>query len=153
MSCAAALIAVLDFVWQKRSWWHDLKMTRQEIKDEIKQAEGDPIVKGRLRSLGRSRARNRMMKSVSTASLIIANPTHIAIALRYDRERDSAPVVVAVGADIIARKIRAIADEYSVPVFERVELARALYKVVKVDQVIPHKFYKALAELIRIISK
>jgi flagellar biosynthesis protein FlhB len=152
VSAAAAAIAVLDLVWQRRNWLNDLRMTLQEVKDEIKQSEGDPIVKSRLRSLGRNRARTRMMKSVPTATLIIANPTHIAIALRYDRERDAAPVVVATGADLIALRIREIAAEHAIPVIEQVELARALYKVVRVDQIIPQNFYKAVAVIIRQIS-
>lgn len=151
VSAVSGLIAAVDFVWQRYSWWVDLKMTRQELKDEHKQAEGDPIIKSRLRSIGRDRARNRMIQAVPTATLIVANPTHIAIALRYDREKDAAPVVVATGADLIALRIRAIAEEHDIPVFERIELARSLYKVVKVDQIIPMQFYKALAELIRAI--
>ncbi len=147
----AGVVAAVDLIWQRRRWWTELKMTRQEVKDEFKQTEGDPVIKSRLRSLGRDRARNRMMKSVPTATLIIANPTHFAVALRYDREKDAAPVVVATGQDHLALRIRAIAEEHQVPVFERVELARALYKVVKVDQIIPPQFYKALAELIRAI--
>ena len=149
---AAVAVAAVDIVWQRRNWLNDLKMTLQQVKDEIKQAEGDPIVKGRLRSLGRSRARNRMMKSVPTATLIIANPTHIAIALRYDRARDAAPVVVAMGADLIALRIREIAAEHKVPVFQQVELARSLFKVVRLDQIIPQNFYQALAVLIREIE-
>ncbi len=145
------LIAAIDFIWQRYSWWSDLKMSLHELKEEFKQSEGDPIVKSRLRSISRDRARSRMMQAVPTATLIVANPTHFAVALRYDRERDAAPVVVAKGADIIALRIRAIAEESSIPVFERVELARALYKAVKVDQIIPMQFYKALAELIRAV--
>jgi flagellar biosynthesis protein FlhB len=126
-------------------------MSRHELKEEFKQSEGDPIVKSRLRSIGRDRARSRMMQAVPTATLIIANPTHFAVALRYDRERDAAPIVVAKGADLIALRIRALAEDSGVPIFERVELARALYKVVRVDQIIPMQFYKALAELIRAV--
>jgi len=151
VSVAAIVIAALDFAWVRYSWWRDLHMSRQEVKDEMKQSEGDPLVKARLRSLGRDRVRRRMMKAVPTATLVVANPTHIAVALRYDRERDAAPVVVAMGADLIALRIRAIAEENGVPVFERIDLARALYKSVKVDQIIPPQFYTALAELIRII--
>jgi flagellar biosynthesis protein FlhB len=152
VSAAAAAIAVIDLVWQRRNWLGDLKMTLQEVKDEMKQSEGDPIVKGRLRALGRSRARNRMMKSVPSATLIIANPTHIAIALRYDRDKDAAPVVVAAGADLIALRIREIAAEHAIPVVEQIDLARALYKAVRVDQIIPPNFYKAVAVIIREIS-
>lgn len=145
------VIAVADFVWQRYSWWTQLRMSRQDIKDEFKQAEGDPIIKSRLMSLGRDRARSRMMQAVTESTLIIANPTHFAVALRYERDRDAAPVVVAKGMDLVALRIREIAEINEIPVFERVELARALYKVVKVNQIIPEQFYKALAELIRTV--
>jgi flagellar biosynthetic protein FlhB len=147
----AILIAIVDFIWQRHSWWTELRMSRHELKEEFKQSEGDPIVKSRLRSISRDRARSRMMQAVPTATLIVANPTHFAVALRYDRERDAAPIVVAKGTDLIALRIRAIAEASSVPVFERVELARALHKAVKIDQIIPMQFYKALAELIRAV--
>ena len=127
-------------------------MTKQEIKDEIKQSEGDPLVKARLRSLGRDRARRRMISAVPTATLIIANPTHFSVALRYRANEDAAPIVVAKGQDLIALKIREIAAANSIPVFEDVQLARALYKQVNVDQMIAPEFYKAVAELIRVIN-
>lgn len=124
-------------------------MTRQEIKDEQKQLEGDPIVKARLRSLARDRARQRMMAAVPKATLVIANPTHYAIAMRYQRDRDPAPVVVAKGQDLIAIRIREIATEHGVPVFEEPALARSMYRQVSVDSLIPPEFYKAVAELVR----
>lgn len=148
----AGAIAAADFAWQRRSWLMSLKMTRQEVKDEFKQADGDPVVKARMRAIARDKSRKRMMQAVPTASLIIANPTHICVALRYDSERDAAPVVVAMGADLIAHKIRAIAEENGIPVFERIDLARSLYRSVKVNQIIPIQFYAALAELIRMIN-
>ena len=127
-------------------------MTRQEVKDELKQSEGDPLVKSRLRSLGRDRARRRMINTVPTATLIVANPTHFSVALRYKPDQDAAPVVVAKGQDLIALKIREIAAQHSIPIFEDVPLARALYKQVNVDQMIAPEFYKAVAELIRVIN-
>lgn len=151
--CAVAgFIAASDFAWQRRKWFESLRMTRQEVKDEFRQSDGDPVVKSRLRAIARDKSRKRMMQAVPTATLIVANPTHIAVALRYDPAKDAAPVVVAMGADLIAQRIREIAAEHEVPVFERVELARALYRTVKVNQIIPAKFYAALAELIRIIN-
>jgi len=117
----------------------------------LKQTDGDPLVKSRIRSLQRDRARSRMMAQVPTATLVIANPTHFAIALRYVRNKDSAPVVVAKGQDLLALKIREIATEAGVPVFEDVALARSMYKQVSVDSVIPQQFYQAVAELIRAI--
>ncbi len=146
-----ALIAAADLIWSRFQWRTNLRMTRQEVKDELKQQEGDPIVKARIRSLQRDRARNRMMAAVPQATLVIANPTHFSIALRYERGRDNAPVVVAKGQDLVALKIREIAKEHHIPVFEEVALARSMYSQVSVDSVIPPQFYQAVAELIRII--
>lgn len=126
-------------------------MTKQEVKDEMKQSEGDPIVKMRLRSLARDRARQRMISAVPRATLIIANPTHFSIALRYIRDEDAAPVVLAKGQDLVALKIREIAEANGIPVFEDVALARSMYKQVSVDSVIPSQFYQAVAELIRVV--
>ena len=145
------LIAGIDLVWSRFHWRQDLRMTKQEVKDELKQSEGDPIVKSRLRSLARDRARRRMMTAVPRATLVIANPTHYAIALRYVREEDSAPMVLAKGTDLVALKIREIAEANNVPVFEDVALARSMYKQVSVDSVIPQQFYQAVAELIRVV--
>ncbi|TIO55002.1 MAG: flagellar biosynthesis protein FlhB [Mesorhizobium sp.] len=145
------LIAVADIVWSRFHWRRDLRMTKQEVKDELKQSEGDPIVKSRLRSLARDRARQRMMTAVPRATLVIANPTHYSIALKYVREEDSAPVVLAKGQDLVALKIREIAREHNIPIFEDVALARSMYKQVSVDSVIPSQFYQAVAELVRIV--
>jgi flagellar biosynthetic protein FlhB len=126
-------------------------MTKQEVKDEIKQAEGDPIVKSRIRSVQRDRARRRMIAAVPRATLVIANPTHYSIALRYVREENDAPVVLAKGQDLLALKIREIAAENDIPVFEDVALARSMYNQASVDSVIPPQFYQAVAELVRIV--
>jgi len=144
-------IAAADLVWSRFNWRRDLRMTKQEVKDELKQSEGDPIVKSRLRSLGRDRARRRMMSAVPRATLVIANPTHYSIALKYVREEDAAPVVLAKGQDLVALKIREIAEQHGIPIFEDVALARSMYKQVSVDSVIPAKFYQAVAELVRIV--
>ena len=150
---AMIFVTAADIFWSRYSWRENLKMSQKEIKDEMKQAEGDPIVKARMRSIARDRSRQRMMDAVPSATLIIANPTHISIALRFNGEQDEAPVVVAKGQDLIALKIREIAKENEIPIFERIELARALNKVVEVDQLIPPDFYAAVAELINIIYK
>jgi flagellar biosynthetic protein FlhB len=150
---AMVLIATADWFWTRFQWKTDLKMTRQEVKEEVKQSQGDPLVKARLRSVAQDRARRRMMKAVPSASLVIANPTHLSIAMRYEPCRDAAPVVVAKGQDLIALRIREIAEEHGVPVFENVELARAMYKHVSLDQIIPTEFFKAVAELISIIRR
>jgi len=149
---AMALIAGADLLWTRFHWMQELRMTKQEVKDEHKQAEGDPILKSRMRSLARDRARQRMMASVPRATLVIANPTHYSIALRYVREETAAPVVVAKGQDLIALKIREVAEEHGIPVFEDVALARSMFKQVSVDSMIPPQFYQAVAELIRIIQ-
>ena len=146
-----AAIAAFDLVWSRFTWRQDLRMTRQEVKDEHKQSEGDPVVRMRLRSLARDRARNRMMSAVPRATLIIANPTHFSIALRYVRDEDAAPVVVAKGQDLVALRIREIAEANGIPIFEDVALARSMYKQVSVDSVIPAQFYQAVAELVRIV--
>ncbi|KAB2685678.1 flagellar biosynthesis protein FlhB [Brucella tritici] len=149
---AITAIAAFDLAWSRIHWRQELRMTRQEVKDELKQSEGDPLVKSRLRSLGRDRARRRMINTVPTATLIVANPTHFSVALRYKPDQDAAPIVVAKGQDLIALKIREIAAQHSIPIFEDVPLARALYKQVNVDQMIAPEFYKAVAELIRVIN-
>lgn len=144
-------IGTVDLLWSRFSWRRDLRMTRQEVKDELKQSDGDPIVKARLRSLARDRARNRMIQAVPKATLVIANPTHFAIALRYVPSENAAPLVVAKGQDLVALKIREIAEEHGVPIFENISLARSMYKQVSVDSIIPPQFYQAVAELIKIV--
>jgi len=126
-------------------------MSRQEVKDEFKQAEGDPMVKGRIRALARQRARQRMMNAVPKATLVLANPTHYAVALHYDRQQGGAPRVVAKGADLVALKIREIAERAGVPVIEDAPLARALYAAVDIDQWIPEDFYRPVARILHYI--
>jgi len=145
---STALLAVIDVLWTRRHWYNELKMTKQEIKDEYKQAQGDPIVKSRQKSVARDRARRRMINNVPRATLVIANPTHYAVALRYVREENDAPVVVAKGQDLIALKIRETAEANGIPVFEDPPLARSMFAQVSVDSVIPPVFYKAVAELV-----
>jgi flagellar biosynthetic protein FlhB len=145
------VIAVIDLLWTRFHWRQDLRMTKQEVKDEMKQSEGDPIMRSRLRSLQRDRARQRMIADVPKATLVIANPTHYAIALRYVRDETPAPVVIAKGQDLIALKIREIAETHDIPVFEDVALARSMYDQVSVSSVIPSQFYQAVAELVRLL--
>lgn len=151
IALAMLLVAGADIVWSRFSWMQDLRMTRQEVKDELKQTVGDPLVRMRIRSVQRDRARQRMMSAVPTATLVIANPTHYSIALRYIREQDAAPIVVAKGQDLIALRIREIAEANGIPVFEDVTLARSMYKQVSVDSMIPPQFYQAVAELVRAV--
>ncbi len=142
------LLAIADIFWTRHHWYTNLMMTKQEVKDELKQSQGDPIVKARQRSVARDRARRRMIDSVPRATLVITNPTHYAIALRYKRDEDDAPVVVAKGQDLIALRIREIAEKNGIPIFEDPPLARSMFAQVSVDSVIPSVFYKAVAELI-----
>ena len=149
---AVVAIAAFDFAWSRFNWRRQLRMTKQELKDEQKEIEGNPMVKARMRSLARDRIRRQMMSNVPIATVVVANPTHFSVALRYKPPADYAPVVVAKGQDILALRIREIAVEHDIPVIENVPLARALYKQVEVDQVIPQEFYQAVAELIRFIN-
>jgi flagellar biosynthetic protein FlhB len=148
---ATALLMSADVFWSRFHWKQQLRMTRQEVKDEVKQAEGDPLVKSKLRSLAMDRSRKRMMAAVPRATLVIANPTHFAIALRYVREEGGAPMVLAKGKDIIALKIREIAEQNLIPVVEDKALARSMYNSVEVDRPIPAAFYRAVAELIHFL--
>jgi flagellar biosynthetic protein FlhB len=142
------VIAVGDYVYQRYDWMENLKMSRQDIKDEHKQSEGDPQVKARIQQVRMERARQRIAAAVPTADVVITNPTHFAVALKYEAETMDAPCVVAKGADNLAFKIREIADEHDVPILENPPLARGLYDSVEIDQEIPPEYYKAVAEVI-----
>jgi flagellar biosynthetic protein FlhB len=142
------VIGVLDYIVQ---WWQhekDIRMTKQEVKEEYKMTEGDPQVKSAIKSRQQSMSRRRMMQKVPTADVIIVNPEHYAVALKYDESKGSAPVVVAKGVDLIAQKIKEIARENNIRIEENPPLARALYKAVKLDQEIPAEFYQAVAEIL-----
>lgn len=145
---AAAVLAAVDFSWSRFHWRRQLRMSHHEVKREHKESEGDPIVKARLRSVARQRGRQRMMAQVPLATLVLANPTHFAVALRYKPESDPAPIVLAKGQDLIALKIREVAEANGVPVVEDKALARSLYAAVEVDQLIPSEFYRAVAEIV-----
>jgi flagellar biosynthetic protein FlhB len=142
-----AAVAIADYFFQYRQWFERQKMSLQEMKEEFKQSEGDPHVKGRIRQLRMARAKKRMMAAVPKASVIITNPTHYSVALAYDRGMP-APVCVAKGADLIAMKIREVAREHDIPIIENVALARALYATVEIDDEIPVEHYHAVAEII-----
>lgn len=148
-----AFIAVADFAYQKHKFHEDQKMTKQEVKDEHKNSEGDPQVKSRIRSLRMERFRGRMMAAVPEASVVVTNPTHFAVALKYDIDTMTAPVLVAKGQDYIALKIREIAEDNDVPVVENPPLARGLYAAVEIDQEIPPEHYKAVAEIIGYVMR
>ena len=142
------VLAVLDYVYQRWEYEKGLKMSRQEIKDEFRQTEGDPLIKARIKRIQREMARKRMMAKVPKADVVITNPDHIAVALEYNQLKMSAPVVIAKGAGFIAERIRELARQNNVPVIENKPLAQVLYKMVKVEQVIPENLYRAVAEVL-----
>ncbi|MGZ3297087.1 MAG: flagellar type III secretion system protein FlhB, partial [Xanthobacteraceae bacterium] len=142
-----AVVAIADYLFQYRTWFERQKMSLQEMKEEFKQSEGDPHIKGKLRQLRQARMKKRMMAAVPKASVIITNPTHYAVALSYERGM-SAPVCVAKGIDTIALKIREIAGKHDIPIVENVPLARALYASVDINDEIPVEHYHAVAEII-----
>ena len=148
VAIATIVIVAGDLVWARLRWQRSLRMSRQDIKDEHKQTEGDPFIKARLRSLAQDRARNRMLANVDRATVVIANPTHFAVALRYEPAENPAPLVLAKGQDLIALRIRAIAEEKGIAVIEDKPLARSLYDAVQVDQTIPAEFYRAVAQIL-----
>jgi flagellar biosynthetic protein FlhB len=145
------LIAAVDVPWQLFQHSKQLRMTRQEVREEMKESEGSPEVKGRIRSMQREIARRRMMQEVPKADVVVVNPTHFAVALRYDERRMRAPLVVAKGADLIAARIREIATENSVPIFEAPPLARVLYRNVEIGGEIPTSLYTAVAQVLTYI--
>ncbi len=147
-----SVFAIVDFAYQRWQYSRDLRMTKQEVKEEHKEMEGDPRVKARIRSLQREMARKRMMQEVPKADVVITNPTHIAVALKYDSAAMGAPAVTAKGANLLAEKIKEIAKAHGVPVFEDKPLARSLYKL-ELDQEIPEFFYKAIAAILANVYK
>jgi len=142
-----AVVAAADYLFQYRQWFNRHKMSMQEMKEEFRQTDGDPAIKGKIRQLRVQRARKRMMAQVPKAAVVITNPTHFAVALQYERGMN-APVCVAKGADRIALKIREIAEANNVPIMENPPLARALHATVEIDQEIPQEHYRAVAEII-----
>jgi len=152
-SLVLTALAVLDYLYQRWEWIQDLKMTKDEIKDEFKQMEGDPQLKSRIRSLQMAAARQRMMQEVPRADVVITNPVHLAVALLYDKQRSAAPLVVAKGAGIVAENIKKVAREHGVPVVENKPLARMIYKLVQLNEVIPVDLYQAVAEVLAYVYK
>jgi len=146
------VFAAIDYAYQRWNYSRELRMTKDEIREEYKEVEGSPMVKARIRSIQRDMARRRMMQEVPKADVIITNPTHFAVALRYDGQQMGAPRVVAKGANLVAEKIKEIAKENKVPVIEDKPLARALF-VLKIDQEIPEVFYKAVAAILAQVYK
>ncbi|MCF8067776.1 MAG: flagellar biosynthesis protein FlhB [Desulfobacterales bacterium] len=147
------LVAILDFAFQKWKFNKDMMMTKEEIKEEHKQSEGDPHVKSRIRTLQLQAARKRMMQKIPDADVVVTNPTHLALAIKYDPLSQGAPTIVAKGAGVVAEKIKEIAKKHNIPVIEDKPLAQNLYKIVDVDEEIPMQLYQAVAELLAYVYK
>ncbi len=147
------IIAVADFAYQKYKFNKDIKMTKQEVKDEYKNAEGDPQIKGKIRQKMREVSQRRMMQDLKQADVVITNPTHFAVAIRYAPEEHAAPIVVAKGADYLAQKIKGVARENNIEIVENKPLARMLYANVEVGQEVPPELYQAVAEVLAFVYK
>ena len=153
VSVAMIFLAAIDYAFQKWQFEQKLKMTKQEVKEELKQSEGDPLIKSRIRRVQQEMARRRMMQEVPKADVVVTNPVHLALALRYDSGVMNAPQVVAKGAGALAEKIKALAKEHHIPIIEDKELARRLYEVVEIGREIPSAFYHAVAEVLTYVYR
>lgn len=153
--CGLALVAmaIADYAYQKRSFENSLKMTKQEVKEEAKAAEGNPQVKGKIKQMQRQYALRRMMQSVPLADVVVTNPTHYAVAIEYKPKRNQAPIITAKGQDLVAENIKRIARESGVPVLESPPLARALYRAVEIGDTVPPAMYQAVAEVLAFIYR
>ena len=150
---AITVVAGADFFYQRYEWERSLRMSHQEVKEEHRDSEGDPMIKSRVRSVQRDMMRKRMMAAVPTADVVVTNPTHLAVALKYDQARMSAPIVVAKGAGHLAERIRAVARQHGVVVVENKFVARTLYKLVDVGREIPADLYRAVAEILAFVLR
>ena len=148
ISVALLILAVLDFFYQKWQYKRSLRMTKQEVKDEGKETEGDPLIKGKIRAVQRQMAMKRMMAAVPTADVVVTNPTHYAVVLKYESTGMKAPTVVAKGADLLAMRIKDIAKKHNIPLVEDKSLAQTLYKTVEIGKEIPQKLYYAVAKVL-----
>ena len=148
VSIVFLVIGVADYIYQKFKFAKDMRMTKQEAKDEFKQTEGDPKIKGQIRQKMREASQRRMMQKLPEADVVITNPTHLACAIKYDREISEAPVLIAKGADFLAQKIKETAREYYIPIVENKPLARMLYHNVEIDEQIPEELYQMTAEVL-----
>jgi flagellar biosynthesis protein FlhB len=153
VSIALFVVASLDLAYQKYRFWKTMRMTKQEVKEELKQREGDPLLKARMRSMQKEAGRKRMMQDVPKADVIVTNPTHIAVAIRYDAENMAAPRVIAKGADHLAQRIKELGRKAGIPLVENVPLARALHKTVKVGGTVPKSLYQAIAEVLAYVYR
>jgi flagellar biosynthetic protein FlhB len=150
---AAAVLAAVDYVFTRQSYMKRLRMSRREIKEEMRQSDGDPMIKAKLRAIRMERSRRRMLANVPKASVVITNPTHYAVALRYEQGETPAPICLAMGVDAVAQRIREAAEEHGVPVVEDPPLARALFATADIDQPIPKEHYEAVAKVIGFVMR
>lgn len=146
-------ISLLDFAYQKYDYEKNLKMSKQDIKDEYKNSEGDPLIKSQIKQRQREMAMRRMMQEIPQADVVITNPTHFAIALKYDEEQMDSPIVIGKGADFVAQKIKLIAKEHDIVMVENRQLARAMYDQVEIGDRIPEEFFKAVAEILAYVYR
>ncbi|MBI5078857.1 EscU/YscU/HrcU family type III secretion system export apparatus switch protein, partial [Candidatus Saganbacteria bacterium] len=146
-------VAILDYLYRRWEYTRNLRMTRQEVKEEYKRLEGDPMVKQRMRDLQRQIAQQRMMAAVPQADVVVTNPTHIAVALKYEQAKMKAPVVLAKGERKIAEEIRMIAERYEITIVQNEPLARSIYRTTRVKHEIPSEFYQAAAEVLAYVYK
>ena len=153
LSAIYLIVGLADYIYQKLKFKKDMRMSKQEVKDEYKQQEGDPQVKGRIKSKMREVSQRRMMQKLPEADVVITNPTHFACAIRYDKEVSEAPVLIAKGADYLAQKIKEVAKEHSIPIVENKPLARMLYYNVDLDSEIPRELYQMTAEVLAYVYK
>jgi flagellar biosynthetic protein FlhB len=153
LASASALIAVVDYVFTRQSYMKRMRMSRREIKEELRQQDGDPMVKAKLRAIRMERSRKRMMAKVPQASVVITNPTHYAVALKYVQGETPAPICLAMGVDAVAQRIREVAQEHDIPLVEDPPLARALFATAEIDQPIPKEHYEAVAKVIGFVMR
>ncbi len=153
ISLVILVLAFLDYLYQRYEFEKSIRMSKQELKDEYKDTEGSPQIKARVRQLQREMSRSRMMKAVPTADVVVTNPTQLAVALKYDADKANAPFVVAKGERLIAQKIKEIAKKHDIPVVENKPLARALFKMCDIGQVIPSNLYRAVAEVLAYVYR
>lgn len=148
-----AVLGIADWLFQRWQHGRDLMMTKQEVREEFKQSEGDPLIKGKIRQIQRDMAQKRMMQEVPKADVVITNPTHVAVALKYEQGTSAAPVVIAKGYDEVAQRIKALAIEHGITMVENIPLARALAKEVAIGRQIPVRWYQAVAEVLSLVYK
>ncbi len=153
LASAAAALAIVDYVFTRQSYMQRHRMSRREIKEELRQTDGDPLVKAKLRQIRIQRSRQRMLANVPNASVVVVNPTHYAVALRYVPDETPAPVCLAKGVDAVAQRIREVAKEHDVPIVEEPPLARALFAAAEVDEPIPREHYEAVAKVISFVLR